>query len=36
VLDVIVARYAAEGKTARITGLDPRSTTLHTRLSGHL
>lgn len=36
VLDGIVARYAAEGTTATVTGLDSRSTALHTRLSGHL
>lgn len=36
VLDGIVARYAAEHKTAHVLGLDPRSTALHTRLSGHL
>ncbi|WP_328293405.1 SulP family inorganic anion transporter [Kineococcus sp. NBC_00420] len=35
-LDAIETKYAARGKTLRITGLNEASSTLHQRLAGHL
>jgi sulfate permease, SulP family len=36
VLDTIVGKFERHGTEARITGLDPHSTEIHARLSGHL
>jgi sulfate permease, SulP family len=36
VLDTIVGKFARHGTHAEITGLNPHSTEIHTRLSGHL
>jgi SulP family sulfate permease len=36
VLDTIVAKFARHGTAAEITGLNPHSSEIHDRLSGHL